>query len=354
MRRRTLLRATGLAGVAGLAGCTSLFDTRSARSPPLAEFRPNAVYLPTHSEGMVMGGMGMAGDLQVAVTYAFPERFWTVTGAQTQMTEIRGDDSMHLMVVVWNPETGVYFPDPGLSIELQQAGELVSQEIIYPMLSQRMGFHYGANFSVPGDGTYTARVTLPAVGARTTGGFTGTFGESHTADIEFEFSQQARDDLPYQTFDDAGAERALSPMEMAMVPSPSLPTPEEMPGTYHATATTGDAHLAVLSLDTMPEGVDSGDGDGGYLAVSARTPYNRMPLPMMGLEGTLVRDDETVFEGTLERSLDPELHYHYGAAVPDTEAGDELTLSVATPPQVARHEGYEMAFLDMPETTVAL
>ncbi|MFB6297607.1 MAG: hypothetical protein ABEH56_03715, partial [Salinirussus sp.] len=57
----------------------------------------------------------------------------------------------------------------------------------------------------------------------------------------------------------------------------------------------------------------------------------------------LDRGGETVFDGRLTRTLDPDLGYHYGAVV-GSEPGDELTLSVLTQPQTARHEGYETAF----------
>jgi hypothetical protein len=74
----------------------------------------------------------------------------------------------------------------------------------------------------------------------------------------------------------------------------------------------------------------------------------------MGLEGTLTRDGETVFDGELVRTLHPEAKYHYGAAVPSVESGDTLSLSVTVPPQIARHEGYETAFLEMADTEVTL
>ena len=90
------------------------------------------------------------------------------------------------------------------------------------------------------------------------------------------------------------------------------------------------------------------------IAVSARTPYNGLVLPAMALLGTLTRDDETTFEGALERTLDPALGYHYGAVIGSVESGDGLTLSVGTPPQVARHKGYETAFLDMPDAELTL
>jgi len=57
----------------------------------------------------------------------------------------------------------------------------------------------------------------------------------------------------------------------------------------------------------------------------------------------------------LTRTLDPELGYHYGAALPESLAsGDELTLTVDTPPQLARHEGYERAFLQMDPAAITV
>jgi len=105
-------------------------------------------------------------------------------------------------------------------------------------------------------------------------------------------------------------------------------------------------------LDEPPAGVEK---TGRYLAVSARTPYNRLVIPAMALTGTLERGGETVFEDELVRTLDPDLGYHYGAAIGSVESGDDLTVSVDTPPQVARHEGYETAFLgDMKQITLTV
>lgn len=359
MNRRTFLRvggaAAGAAGLPSLAGCTSLFATRSARSPPLADHRPNAVYVPTHSEGMTMKGMADAPDLQLALTYSYPERFWTVTANQVEKTPIGGDDDLHLMTVLWNPDTGVYYPDPGVSLELRQDGEaLDAHEVIYPMLSQRMGFHYGANFTVPGDGTYVARITVGRANSRTTGAFRDAFGDSVTRDVQFTYSRQERESLPYETYENAGERGALDPMSMEMVPSPSLPKPADLPGEHLGAASTDDDIVfAVQSLDAPPAGVPDAEEAPGYLAVSARTPYNRMPLPMMGVTATLTRDGETVFDGELVRTLDSDLHYHYGASVAP-QAGDELALRVVTPPQVARHEGYETAFLNRSEVSLTL
>ena len=353
MKRRDLIGGLGAAGVAGLAGCAGLVETRSIpSSPPVLEDRPAAVYFPTHVEGMSMSGMGTSGEYRFGAMYSYPHRFWNVNGEDVQLTEIESGDDVHLMSTVWDPETGIVLPDTGLSVEISKDGELVSQEVIYPMLSQPMGFHYGANFGLDGDGEYTVRVSVGGMTTRRTGAFEGRFGEPASAEIPFEYSRSERDEIAFErTADRAGERAARPPMEMGMMPLSVLPAPEELPGTLHGAAETGDARLVVTSHDSPPSGVD---GDGAYLAVSARTPYNRMVIPAMGLAGRLVRDDEVVFEGPLPATLDPDLNYHYGAAVPSVESGDTLGLRVEVPPQVARHEGYETAFLDMPPVEVTL
>jgi hypothetical protein len=74
----------------------------------------------------------------------------------------------------------------------------------------------------------------------------------------------------------------------------------------------------------------------------------------MSLSGTLTRETETVYDGVLQSTIDPELSYHYGAVVSSADSGDELTITVDSPPQTARHEGYETAFFEMDEMTMSL
>jgi hypothetical protein len=352
MDRRAFLTGAGVAGAGLLAGC-GVLETRSqgVRSPPLVEDRPGAVYYPSHVEGMQMVGTAAAGDFQFAAMYSFPHRFWTVTGTEATKTPIEDDDAMHFMATVWDPETGTVLPETGLSLELNRDGSLVSEEVIYPMLSQPMGFHYGGNFAASGDGTYTAEVSVGGTNIRRTGAFQDRFGDPATARIEFEYSKATRNDLEFRLLDRAGDLGALEPGDMEMVPNSLAPAEAALPGDVRGSAESGDARFVVTVLDSPPAGVD---GDGQYLAVSPRTPYNRMVVPAMGLSGRLTRDGETIFEGRLERTLDPDLNYHYGAAVESVESGDSLTLQVGTPPQVARHEGYETAFLEMPAMDLTL
>jgi len=357
MKRRELLRTgAALSGALTLAGCSSLIETRAAGVPPVPENRPDGVYYPSHVEGMEMVGTASSGDYTVGLMYSYPHRFWNVNGENVALTEIDADDAVHLMASVWDADTEAILPDTGLSAEIYQEGSLVSQEAIYPMLSQPMGFHYGANFGLDGEGEYTVRLSVGAMSTRRTGAFEGRFADPATVEIPFEYSEAAKEDIAFRTLDDQVATPgAVDAMAMATLPDAVAPAESALPGRVLGSATSDDARLIVTALDTPPVGVG---GDGTYLAVSARTRYNRMVIPAMGLSGRLERNGEAVYDGAFERTLDPDLGYHYGAVVDDVVSGDELTLSVTVQPQTARHEGYETAFGGltggMPDVTVAV
>ncbi|WP_135536734.1 iron transporter [Halostella pelagica] len=348
MDRRDVLRAGGGLGATALAGCLgSLLETDSSGIPPVLDDRPDAVYLPTHREGMAMVGSAETGDYKFALTYSYPHRFWTVTGEDVEKQSLLDKHDAHVMAVVWDPESRTVLPDTGLSLEIRDAdGDLTSEEVIYPMISQTMGFHYGANFSLDGDGTYDVSVSVGGTSTRRTRGFEGKFGDPASVTIEWEYSEERTESLAFEEFDDAGAREALSPMSMSF---PNAVAPDPLPGERLGEAESGDAVFVVTALDAADFG-----GDGTYLALSARTRYNEMLLPEMAVSGTLERDGETVFDGPFERALDPELNYHYGAAVDGVESGDELTIRVEVPPQTARHEGYETAFVTSSETTLSV
>ncbi|WP_135365622.1 DUF7350 domain-containing protein [Halosimplex halophilum] len=369
-RRRFLHSATGAAAVSvGLAGCLGGDDatetapadpgptTEPPRSPtadPTATPTPDGpggVYVQSFRETMVLSGTATAGDYRVALLLAVPHRFWTVTLDERSVTEIEDGDDVHLMATVWDPETRTVLPGANLSVEVTRDDELVTQEVIYRMLSQRMGFHYGGNFRLDGDGTYTARLGVGGVSARTTGAFAGRFDESATIPVEFEWSKRVRERLKTEQLDQAGQRGALRPMEMGELPQPRAPKPADLPGAVLGTGRSDDAKLVTLQLPAAD--ADRFTDGRPYLAVSARTPFNRLVLPAMGLSASVARGGETVFERSLDATLDPELGHHYGAALPErVRSGDEVTLSVGTPPQLSRHEGYERAFLQMDPATV--
>lgn len=358
MRRRCVLAlSAGLASSAFLAGCSSDTTTESTTVPedstsnqPTSTTavttdpgKPDGIYVQSFEERMAMQGSTTAGDYTVALMFTVPHTFWTMTGWDRSKTGDRDEDAIHLMAVVWDEDSDTVLPDAGVSVELADGEDLVSQEVIYPMLSQPMGFHYGGNFSLPEDGTYTANISIGGIAARTTGSFEGRFASAETAELSLDFTEESRSRVGSTPLDAAGEPGALSPMDTSY-PKSVAPGPDGLPGSVRGTAALDDARFDVTTLDSAGR-VDRPDD--AYLAVSARTRYNDYELSGMAVDATLDRDGDTVFEGGLERTLSPDVGYHYGAAVPDVESGDELTLSVETPPQVGRHEGYETAFVDM-------
>jgi uncharacterized protein involved in high-affinity Fe2+ transport len=417
MRRRSVLGLAGAAMMASSAGCLdSAFETRFGNEPPVLEDRPNAVYVPTHQEGMEMIGMGMAGDLSISLMYSYPHRFWVIEQEESAFVarriDIQRDDAIHLMATPFHRETGTVVPATGLSVEVMKDGSLVTQEAIYPMLSQQMGFHYGANFPLDGDGMYEVNVSVGGTQIARFGEFERLFEEPAQATIEFEYSESARNDISYDILDErAGELDAIEPMrmsmgmgmqmdeetetgtemgmgdeaemsmegdagtDMGMMPSGSAPDP--LPGENIGETMSGDNRFVVQSIshgrfagagqhDSASE--DGGDhhdetqtdesahshqteGVGTYIVVSAQTPYNRLVVPGMGLDMTITStghgEERTLFDGRLQPALDPEFGFHYGGMVDHLHSGDEIELTVTTPPQVARHEGYETAFLNM-------
>jgi hypothetical protein len=349
MNRRSFLRTGfGLAGTAAVTGCLGLFETRSALAPPLVEDRPDAVYYPTHKEGMKTVGTKSVKDYSVALMYSYQHRFWLVNDDQVNKVPIKSVGGVHLMGTVWDPETKTVLPVGSPSVEITSNGEYDEQKRLWPMISQNMGYHFGDNFELSGNGTYSVKLEFGPVGVRRTGSFQGKFTEPVSATFDFEFSQQELEEIMFKLLPDKeGKPGALDPMQMKHIPVTQLPPPNELPGHHLGTVTSGDAVFAVTSFDEPPKSSEI-EGSGPYLAVSPRTPYNRYPLSFMSLSATLKYAGNTVFDGPLIETLDPNLGHHYGATVDRLQSGDTIRLAVGTPPQVARHEGYETAFLDMP------
>ncbi|SDY63359.1 hypothetical protein SAMN05216564_10771 [Halopenitus persicus] len=162
------------------------------------------------------------------------------------------------------------------------------------------------------------------------------------------------DDITYRNISEEkqGTKGAVSPMKMNGLPSTQLPKPSGLPGSVRGTVTSGDGKFVVTTLDDATR-FDHKENE-VYLAVSARTPYNRYPLPLMSLSAIQKRSSEIIYDNILQPRIDSNLGYHYGAAVSDVESGDELTITIDALPQTARHEGYETAFFEMPEMTLKL
>ncbi len=341
MHRRRFLAAGGVALGAATAGCSGLFATGATGEPPVLEDRPDAVYVPTHVEGMAMSGMATAGPYRFALSYSFPHRFWLVTGERTRQVEVSAEDTMHLMLTAWDGETGTVVPTSNAFVTVSRDGDVVAEASLWSMLSQNMGVHFGDNVALDGDGTYAVTVDFGPVETRLAGPIRS---ERVSVEFDLEYSSETLEELSFERLDDRAGERgAVDPMGMEMLPAGQAPPAADLPGTPIGEEKSGDATFAVTTLEVP----DDLDGSGTYLAVSVRTPHNRYPLPFMSLSAAIARDGEQFVAQDLVGTLHPGLGYHYGTVVDGVQSGDRLELTVESPPQVARHEGYETAFLGM-------
>ncbi|MDQ2048906.1 hypothetical protein RBH26_00240 [Natronolimnohabitans sp. A-GB9] len=363
---------------------------------------PDAVYLPTHRESMEMLEPVEAGEYTLAPMLSYPHPFWLVTGSGEDEIERQTPEQMigvHLMFTLWDDETDTVLPvDDGIELELAYEGDPVTTQSAWSMISQEMGFHFGDNVPLEDDGTYTVEVTLPALSVRTTGDLEGRFTDTETVTVEFEYDQAFRDrvsDVDYLDEEEWGERGALEPMghgdhdhgdhaddghhdshgehgehhgdghdhhdhdhdHSHDVPYSQLPEVEAFPGTILVepdadrpaeTAELPRSGDAAVLATLLESGFRLADGDDRYLLVSPRTPYNRVPLPAMNIEVVIERDGESVADAIdLEETIDDEYGHHYGASLADVQPGDTVTVTVVSPPQVARHQGYETAFLEM-------
>lgn len=370
---------------------------------------PAAVYVPSHRETMRHIEPIEVGDYALAPMVSYAHPFWFVDGDETVLVEPEGGPEVHLMFTLWEPESRTVLPvESGTTIRLERDGERVGSSISpWPMISQGMGAHFGDNVPLEGDGTYAVKVELPPIDVRTTGDLDGLFEEFVPATFEFTYDEAFREevvDVDYLDEELWGQRGALEPMDHGgrddhgdednhdgngtdgeddhddgdhdgdgndseseddqnghdegddghgghiAVPYSALPPAEKYPGVLGKP----ESHDAVLVTALFEPGTRFVEGDERYLLVSPRTPYNRVPLADMVMTATVERDGETVVEADLEQTIDGEYGLHYGAGLGDVEDGDALAIAVDGVPQVARHQGYETAFLEMDPVKVTV
>ncbi|QLG47668.1 iron transporter [Natrinema halophilum] len=396
MNRRTFLQRTSLLPVAvGVAGCEApdnggndrnesrsddepgaTDDDEPAGTPviPRIDDPPDAVYLPGHRKSMRVLEPIETGDYAVAPMLTYPHPFWVVTGTDTQLVEPEAGRGVHLMVTVWDPKTKTVIPvDIGPRATIERDGDRIASRSLWPMLSQEMGVHFGDNVVLPADGRYTVTLTVGPIPTRRTGTLKDRLTDRATATFEFTYDEQFRqnvvDGIELLERERWGERGALEPMlghsgeshndsgdSTAGIPYSALPSAEGYPGTHlidpnaesdissgEVRPSSGDATVVATLLEAGSR--LSGD-DERYLLVSPRTPYNRVPLANMTLRATVDRTGTSILDRTLEPTLDDEFGFHYGRSVAAVQPGDSVTIIVESPPQTARHQGYETAFFD--------
>ena len=413
MDRRQFLAAATAGASATVAGCVEAFQslegTTYGREPPLVNPRPNAIYWPTHTEAMHHGEVAETSDgLAVHLMYTFPHRFWqvdpTADGYEARKFDVGPQEAVHLMVGVWDAETEVVVPASSVNVAVTGGNAVDERETIYPMLSQRMGFHYGDNLHLDGDDSYTVEVTVGGVNADRFGAFAGRFGDAETVTMELAYSETERNDLAFEIYDDQQGQRgAVAPMGMDEEDHDEMAADEMGHAMHHQMPLGFAPDLAEAGGDLLGEALlddiryraalftDDRFGDDPYLAVTAATRYNDLSIPEIGLSAHVGTADETaeievvvdesevdedddladgesptatreinvvdpdsaVLSQQLAPGLDPALGFHYGISAPGLAGDEDVTIDLSTPTQVARHEGYETVFFDTQQITLA-
>jgi hypothetical protein len=355
VQRRDVLRsATAILGGASLAGCLDAFESESAWRDLVID-RPDEIYVPSKADGMLVWDRAGAEGYSLALSTTRPHRFWTVSGRETNQIAMREAHSAHLMVSAWEPDSRRLIPAEVL-LSIERGREHVLDRTLWPMLSQRMGVHYGDNVALPEPGRYRATARVVPLTVASLGGFEGG-SEPATLEFEFDYDPAEIEGLDLTILEESrrGRPGAVEPMvhdhghddhgnhgdhggaHDGHPPIPTAPPPEAFPDVIDDREA-GDYRLVVATADR--EG-------GRYLIVSPRTRYNGFPLPFASLSVGIDRGSGTE-RTALREATHPEWGLHYGAPV-DSLSGADLAVRVEAPPQIARHEGYETAFFDLPE-----
>ena len=314
------------------AGC---LESRSPFAPPMVEDRPDAVYVPSHFEEMAPIGDAQSGPLSAVLRYSYPHRFWLITGTDRKRVQIESKHAIHLMAAVWDRESGrvIYGLNP--RIEVTTGGAVVDERFLWPMISQPMGFHYGDNLPLDGDGRYSITLTVPPTGLETDSAFDGRLDRTATFEFEFDWDRSNLEDLEVNTVEEPrkGRSGALSPMSMG--PEPSSTAPETLPGTALGTAVTDEISLRASLLEHAQPSPT--------VYIVASTPHNGYSLSDIGMRASVDDSTEPI---PIRQAISPAEGIHYRLRHPSLSSGETLRVEVLTQPQIARHEGYETAFTD--------
>lgn len=99
--------------------------------------------------------------MRVELATSEPTTFTVFQGQDTREVTPTAEDSLHVMAVLADQETGERIPYANVWLSItDQEGEVVFDERMWPMLSRGMGTHYGINVPFPEAGTYDASVQI--------------------------------------------------------------------------------------------------------------------------------------------------------------------------------------------------
>lgn len=145
-----------------------------------------------------MSGMAMEPLAQtewegmtISLASSPPAEHTVFQGSESRMITPTPEDSMHMMVVLADAETGERIPYSSVWLTIEDAnGNVVFDERMWPMISRAMGTHYGINVPLPAAGTYDVSVQVgpPQVARHTE--YTDRWQEPYTFETQLEWEGQ--------------------------------------------------------------------------------------------------------------------------------------------------------------------
>lgn len=101
--------------------------------------------------------------MRVELAATAPTTFTLFQGGENTQVEAAEADSVHLMAVLADEQSGERIPYADVWVTLRDSEEaIVFDERLWPMLSRAMGTHYGINVPLPEPGTYAVDLQVGA------------------------------------------------------------------------------------------------------------------------------------------------------------------------------------------------
>ena len=186
MRRRDLLTAGALSSALSLAGCLETLEREDAWRELVVD-PPDGAYVPPKVDEMLPLGTATADGLEVSLSATRPHSFWTIADGERARADVRDHHDVHLMATVTDAETGLAVPT-SVSTAIRSRGERIDERTLWPMLSQRMGFHYGDNVPLGEDGSHAATVRIEPASVDAADALADRLESPRTVDLEFEYA----------------------------------------------------------------------------------------------------------------------------------------------------------------------
>lgn len=150
-----------------LAGCSGIAGTQPP-APSQSADTGSSMNMGSDSTSSDMPGMAMTPldsttweGMKISLASSPPARFSLFQGSESRIVEPKPEDSMHLMAVLADDETGERIPYATVWVTItNQDGTVVFDERMWPMISRSMGTHYGINVPLPEPGTYDVQLRI--------------------------------------------------------------------------------------------------------------------------------------------------------------------------------------------------